>query len=575
MKALTLRGQPLALYSFDTLVVGSGCAGYNAADTLWDLGRRSVALLTEGVSMGTSRNTGSDKQTYYKLSLAGDSPDSVFQMAQDLFAGGGVNGDTALAEAAGSLRSFMKLVNLGVPFPTNQYGEYVGYRTDHDPRQRATSCGPLTSRVMTEKLEASVASKGVPVFDGFQVVRLVVEGGHIQGLLALDRNRLSREDWGLCFFRCGQVILATGGPAIAYRRTVYPPSQTGSTGLALEAGAAACNLQEWQYGLASVGFRWNVSGTYQQALPRYLAVDPQGQEREFLAERLSGSQSLEYAFLKGYQWPFDTDKLPGSSLVDLYVCQETARGNRVFLDFRRNPEGMGTVAQLPPEAREYLERSGAVQDTPIDRLRHMNPGAVELYRDHRIDLYREPLEVAVCAQHCNGGLAVDQNWQTTLPGLYCAGEAAGTFGISRPGRKRPQLHPSGLPAGGGAHPRHLPGAHPAGRADPGRTAPRGRAAPPIGTAVGRGGASGKAASPLSGGNEPVGRASAAAAGDGFPGPRGRQSSGLLLGGHRRPGAGAIPRRPEKPGDAPDPAGHALRHGPHRGELRQPGIRSGG
>ena len=200
MKLLSIHGQPMALYSFDTLVVGSGCAGFNAADTLWDLGRRSVALLTEGVTMGTSRNTGSDKQTYYKLSLCGDSTDSIYQLAQDLFAGGSVNGDTALAEAAGSVRSFMKLVNLGVPFPTNQYGEYVGYRTDHDPRQRATSCGPLTSKVMTEKLEASVNAKGVPVFDGFQAVRLVTENHRVRGLLALDKKRLSQKDWGLCLF---------------------------------------------------------------------------------------------------------------------------------------------------------------------------------------------------------------------------------------------------------------------------------------------------------------------------------------------------------------------------------------
>ena len=103
--------------------------------------------------MGTSRNTGSDKQTYYKLSLCGDEPDSISKMAEDLFAGGGVNGDTALAEAACSVRSFIKLANLGVPFPTNAYGEYVGYKTDHDPRQRATSAGPLTSRYMTECLE--------------------------------------------------------------------------------------------------------------------------------------------------------------------------------------------------------------------------------------------------------------------------------------------------------------------------------------------------------------------------------------------------------------------------------------
>ena len=72
MKEITLRGQRVALYALDTVVVGSGCAGFNAADTLFDLGRRDIALLTEGVNMGTSRNTGSDKQTYYKLSLCAD-----------------------------------------------------------------------------------------------------------------------------------------------------------------------------------------------------------------------------------------------------------------------------------------------------------------------------------------------------------------------------------------------------------------------------------------------------------------------------------------------------------------------
>ena len=63
----------------------------------------------------------------------------------------------------------------------------------------------------------------------------------------------------------------------------------------------------------------------------------------------------------------------------------------------------------------------------------MNIGAIELYADHGIDLYREYLEIAVCAQHCNGGVAVDEHWQSDVIGLYAAGEAAGTFGVYRPG----------------------------------------------------------------------------------------------------------------------------------------------
>lgn len=418
------------------LVVGSGCAGYNAADWLFDYGVRDVALLTEGREMGTSRNTGSDKQTYYKLSLCADARDSVYEMAQDLFAGGSVNGDTALCEAAGSVRAFFKLNQLGVPFPTNRYGEFVGYKTDHDPRMRATSVGPLTSRVMTEKLEQAVLNKGIRLFDRMQAVRLVVEKGQVCGLLALDKTRLQEEDRGLTLFITPHVVLCTGGPAIVYERSVYPPSQTGATGLALEAGAEGCNLNQWQYGLASVGFRWNLSGSYQQVLPRYVSVDAQGVEREFLPSYLGGeARALQAVFLKGYQWPFDSAKMQGSSLVDLAVyCETVALGRRVYLDYTRDPAGLADGWDvLEPEAREYLARSGALVSTPIERLLRMNPQAVELYRAHGTDLARDWLEIAVCAQHHNGGLAVDENWQTNLQGLYAAGEVAGTFGTARPG----------------------------------------------------------------------------------------------------------------------------------------------
>ena len=50
-------------------------------------------------------------------------------MAETLFAGRCVDGDIALCEAALSTQCFLKLVELGVPFPRNRYGEYIGYKT--------------------------------------------------------------------------------------------------------------------------------------------------------------------------------------------------------------------------------------------------------------------------------------------------------------------------------------------------------------------------------------------------------------------------------------------------------------
>jgi succinate dehydrogenase/fumarate reductase flavoprotein subunit len=413
---------------YNTLIIGSGCAGFNAADRLYGLGVRDIAIVTEGRRMGTSRNTGSDKQTYYKLSLCGSEGDSVRELAGTLYSGGGVKGEHALCEAAYSTRCFMRLVELGVPFPCNEYGEYAGYKTDHDPRTRATSAGPLTSKYMTEALERSVSERGIEIIDSAQVIKIITKDNAVTGVACV-----SVKTGQITVIGCQNAVLCTGGPAGIYENTVYPESQHGATGLAVDAGALLCNLEEWQYGIASTEFRWNLSGTYQQVLPRYISVDGNGTEREFLYDAL-GADSLGLIFLKGYQWPFDTRKTNGSSKVDLLVSEQIKKGRRVYLDYTQNPKGLQNgFGLLPEEAYPYLRRSGPLSGTPVQRLRKMNEGAYELYLDHGIDLEKDRLRIAVCAQHCNGGVEVDENWQTRVQGLYCAGEAAGTFGVYRPG----------------------------------------------------------------------------------------------------------------------------------------------
>ena len=424
----------MKIYEYDALVIGTGCAGYNAADWLYDLGVTKVAVMTEGKLMGTSRNTGSDKQTYYKLSLAGDEGDSILGMAETLFSGGAMDGDVALAEAAGSARSFMKLANLGVRFPTNEYGEYVGYKTDHDPYCRATSIGPYTSKKMTEVLEASVERKGIDILDSLQAIKILTDGGKVTGVLALNTKNTTEVEYAAV--KAPNVIIATGGPAAIYKDNVYPISHTGNSSLALEAGAAFGNLSEWQYGLASTDFRWNVSGTYQQVLPRYISIDKDGVEREFLLDYFETPlEALKNVVLKGYEWPFDVRKIHGSSYVDLIIYHESViLGREVFMDFRREPSGLeGGFEGLDEVSYTYLKNSDALIPLPIERLKKMNPGAISLYMDHGIDITKDPLKVAVCAQHNNGGIRIDSNWQTNVEGLYAAGEAAGSLGIFRPG----------------------------------------------------------------------------------------------------------------------------------------------
>lgn len=418
------------MQSFDTLIVGTGAAGYAAAERLATLmPDRQIAVLTQNRLDGTSRNAGSDKQTYYKLSCT--DADSAEDMANAYTMGGAMHKDTAYVEAVNSLPCFLHLADLGVPFPKDKWGRFVGYQTDHDNRSRGSSAGPLTSKYMTELLEKRVQSfPNVCILEELMPVKILQNENGAYGILALQQKG---EEAELCTVLAKDLIFATGGPATVYKDRVYPKSQKGALGVLGEAGCAMQNLTEWQYGLASVGVRWNVSGSYQQVIPNYYAEKPDGTRISFLEDYFESSEEAYHAvFLKGYQWPFDSRKLEGSSKVDVAVSEQTAKGYKVFMDFRENPPH-NAFERLSDTARDYLLAANAEGETPYARLQKLNPQAIEFYKIHGIDLEKEPLEIAICAQHHNGGAEINLYWETNIHHLFVIGEAAGAFGLYRPG----------------------------------------------------------------------------------------------------------------------------------------------
>lgn len=438
-----LDGFEINCISVNTLVIGSGAAALNAAVSLHSFGQHDIVIATAKWGGGTTNNAGSDKQTYYKLSLSGNQSDSVPEMATDLFNGKCMHGDIALCEAQGSVRAFFNLVSLGVKFPYDRYGAWAGYQTDHDTHSRATSAGPYTSKRMFEALAAEIKKRRIKILDRHQVVSLLTDQSKTRVTGALAINTKEKEPAkAFVLFNCENIILGTGGPAGIYETSVYPLSQSGSTGMAFKAGASGQNLTESQFGIASVKFRWNLSGSYQQAIPTYISTDKNGNDRrEFLSENFPDYRSLTKAiFMKGYQWPFDPGKIEGngSSLIDLLVYREiTEKKRRVFLDYTSNPSSGGaeniSLDNLDPEAFNYLKNSGALKKTPLERLQAINFQAYDLYREHGIDLSKVLVEIAVCVQHNNGGLKGDIWWESDLKHLFPVGEVNGSHGVYRPG----------------------------------------------------------------------------------------------------------------------------------------------
>ena len=454
METRQIANQQVTFHRYNTVVVGAGAAGMNCAIHLYEFMKRKgieapqdrIAIVTRGLALGASRMSGSDKQTYYKLGTSPNVPDCAKAFADTLTAAGCCHADLALAEGINSLREFYHLVQAGVAFPTDSVGTFIGYKTDHDPAERATSAGPKTSKFMSESLQRQAEQHGIRIFDNQEVAHLLTTGTgksrRIAGIVTLDCSTTPTPGCVMNVFLAANVVLAAGGPGELYKTSVYPRGQVGLHGLAFQAGLAGENLTESQFGLASIQFRWNVSGTYMQAIPRIFSTDAHGKkEHDFLTDFFPSMKMMATdIFLKGYQWPFDPQKIEGlkSSLIDVLVFNENQKGRRVFLDFRQNPIGTRpmqpfNIDELEPEAFEYLRDAGALQKTPIERLAHMNPPAVEIYLEHGIDLHQEPLEIAVCAQHNNGGFAVNRWWESSIPHTFVIGEMAGTHGVKRPG----------------------------------------------------------------------------------------------------------------------------------------------
>jgi len=431
----------IPVHTAHTIVLGSGAAGLNTAVQLYKASITDTIIITEGLHCGTSINTGSDKQTYYKMNMYGAVPDSPCDLAKTFLSAGSMHGDIALIEAANSVRAFSHLIQAGVPFPSDTYGQYIGYKTDHDPAQRATSTGPYTSRDMCTALINQVKELGVPVYEKREAVALITAGSgakkHITGVLCIHTGAKELVH-AFEIYTASAVVFAVGGPGRLFEKSVYPAIHFGSIGLALAEGAKAQNLAEFQYGIASTHFRWNVSGTYMQAIPRVVSTGPDGKsdKKEFLRSYFPSPSAMHSAvFLKGYQWPFDCHKaVSGSSLIDILIHQETVIfKRRVFLDYSKNPENF-SFSRLSSEAREYLRNSDACKADPFSRLITMNKPAADLYKKHGINLKNDLLEIAVCAQHNNGGLTGTIWYESpNITGLFPVGEVNGSHGVCRPG----------------------------------------------------------------------------------------------------------------------------------------------
>ena len=378
-----LRGRFDGISRSDVLIIGTGAAGLTAA---LGCAPRRVTVLTKA-RLGEG---GASPWAQGGVAAAVGTDDSPSLHAADtLVAGAGLNDpavvDLLTGEGPERVRA---LLALGARFDRDTAGDLsLGREAAHSRRRILHARDTTGAEIVRTLVEAVRHAPEVRVVEEAFAVDLVLEAGRVVGALAVD------EAGQRMLHLAPAVVLATGGLGQLYLCTTNPHEATGD-GLAMAARAGAR--------LADVEFV--------QFHPTALAAgdDLSGEPLPLLTEALRGEGAV-LLDREGHRFMLSEHpdaELAPRDVVARAIWKRLVAGDRIVLDTR------DAVGESFPE--------------------HF-PRVFELCQEHGLDPRVEAMPVAPAAHYHMGGIWVDSNGRTTLPGLWACGEvtATGAHGANR------------------------------------------------------------------------------------------------------------------------------------------------
>ncbi len=431
----------------DVLIIGAGGAGLRAAiEAKETLKKGKIVLVSKGGvgRSGVTATACSDRMAFHATLPYTEpgGPDNWKYHAEDIYRIGGYvsDGDLAMILAKEAQAAFEYLDHLGVPFVKKENGRVDQFITDGSDYARACYTGPRTANHIEEALLKKISSMDMVIIENCMIADLIQYRGRVIGALGIDQREEGSIENRLRVFSSKTTILATGGAGEAFKIHVFPEEMTGDGyAMAYRAGAELVNMEFIQIGPASIKTRLNCSGSLMRAVPRF--VNENGKEflKKYLPESMTCKDINNLIFEKGASWPVSLEKR--THLIDVAMFKEMVQGHRIFLDYTTNPESF-SFQDLDQKWQDRYRReikrpisSQQREQTPLDRLSEINPESIDWLKQHGIDLRSgEPIEIAPCIQHFQGGVKIRKKGNASLKGLYAAGECAGgQHGANRPG----------------------------------------------------------------------------------------------------------------------------------------------
>jgi len=364
------------VYHFDVIVVGAGIGGTAAALAAAQRGS-SVAVLAKG-----ELREGNTLYAQGGLAAALRAPDSFeTHIADTLHVGCGLSERQVVERVIrGGPLAVERLLQLGTEFDRDTEGELVLSREGGHSHPRILHAeGDATGQEIQRALCSGLSNHpGITCFANTFVIDLLQgPDGRTCGLL----SRTARGD--LVAFSASQVILATGGSGQLYRETTNPSIATGDgVALGFRAGAALRDLEFVQFHPTCL----------------YIA----GAARVLISEIVRGAGGVL------------RDRHRRRFMPDFHEAAELAPRDVVS-------RAVFAVMVATNDTSVYLDLSEVEGDPHV-----LFPGISRICRFFGIDIARDPVPVRPGAHYQVGGLLVDEQGRTTVPGLWAVGECAST-----------------------------------------------------------------------------------------------------------------------------------------------------
>ena len=377
----------------DVLVVGPGGAGSKAAIKAAEQG--ADVLLAGKFPYGRTGATFYPGTPGWGMQAVLHDGDTEAFFLEEILAAGAGAADPKLARILADLSTpaFRELESYGIHFEHYPDGRYKGVIPCFGKRLRgSTTLGIARIR---QALWLQLQKRGVRIRQGISVIALVKKQGAVCGAIAVDEQN------ELFYIGAKAVVLTTGGACGLYKYALATPDETGDgISLALGAGASLVNIEFIQF---IPGLVWPVQKKLFQeknldTIPKQTNCLGEDVIRKYLPAPYTVEQCLTERARHG---PFTTADI--SFFVDVGMYEEAIAG-------RALPSG-GIHVQYDPKVlnddrwfiRSWLDWMNSMGVQPVEAGFDMIPHA----------------------QCFNGGIAIDEQTSTGIPGLYAAGETAG------------------------------------------------------------------------------------------------------------------------------------------------------